>query len=73
MTGEAKPQPGELWIGCTDDMQEVVINFPPMRTDPDGYGWISFTAKEARALAQLLIQHAGKVDLAAALTSERKQ
>lgn len=48
---------GHLEVGRTDNF-EVVINLPSLDVDEQGRSHICFSPRQARALAELLQQHA---------------
>jgi hypothetical protein len=48
-------QKGVLEVG-TDGKGNVVINHPDIQPDENGAGYIVFTPKEARALANVLVK-----------------
>ena len=54
---------GFLEVGC-NDKDEIVINHPDLKPDENGVGHIVFSPRQARNLAQLLLQNAGKAERA---------
>ena len=57
---------GVLEVWRTDDTHEIVISHPALKRDADGAGRIVFSARHARHLANLLLEHATYAEAEAA-------
>jgi hypothetical protein len=53
-----KPAAGCLFVGITEDGQQVIVNHPDLKPDADGCGHIVFSPAEAMNLAMLLFKKA---------------
>ena len=53
---------GVLEVGRTDDTHEIVISHPALKPDANGFGHIIISTRNARHLAQLLIEHAADAE-----------
>ncbi len=55
-------EPNTLWVGQSLDGRDVVVNHPNIQPDADGAGYIVFSPRQARALAELLLKHAEQIE-----------
>ncbi len=59
---------GVLEVGRTDDTYEIVISYPALKPDANGFGHIVVLPRQARHLANLLIEQATYAEAEAAGT-----
>lgn len=53
---------GNLYVGLTSNLREVVINHPDLKPDANGVGHIVFSPAQARNLAKLLLAKAKEAE-----------
>jgi len=59
-----------LEVTRTDDTQEVVIIHPDLKPDASGIGRLIFSPRNARYLANLLVEHAAAAEAEAIMSDE---
>ena len=61
-----------LEVTRTDDTQEVVLIHPDLKPDASGVGRLVFSPRNARYLANLLVEHAAAAEAEAIMSDEAR-